>query len=55
MPELLARKIYEEVAHELFTKSPPPMEELFNNAAVRYRVGKIITEAASQGKYLDES
>jgi hypothetical protein len=30
------------------------LEELFNNAAVRYRVGKVITEAVVKPHYLDE-
>jgi hypothetical protein len=45
MPELLASKIYKEVAAELFAAEPPSLQELFNNAVVRYRVGQIITES----------
>jgi hypothetical protein len=46
MPEFLASKIYQQAAHELYQAPPLRMEELFNNGVVRYRVGKIISEAA---------
>jgi hypothetical protein len=45
MPELFARKIYKEAAADLFAVEPPSLQELFNNAAVRNRVGQIITES----------
>jgi len=54
MPELMARKIYQEAAHELFSQTPLPMEELLNNAVVRYRVGKIITEAVAGPEYPED-
>ena len=47
MPDHEARKIYEEAAQELFGQSPLTIDELFNNGAVRYRVGQIITACDS--------
>jgi hypothetical protein len=54
MSENIARRIYEEAAEELFTDTPPPMEELLNNATTRYRVGKIITDAVIKMEFADE-
>jgi hypothetical protein len=51
MPEFLASKIYQQAAHELYQAPPLQMEELFNNGVVRYRVGKIISEAARKPEY----
>jgi hypothetical protein len=51
MPEFLASKIYQQAAHELYQAPPLRMEELFNNGVVRYRVGKIISEAALKPEY----
>ncbi|HEY2684253.1 MAG TPA: hypothetical protein VGI93_12130 [Steroidobacteraceae bacterium] len=54
MRELLASHIYKQAANDLFATPPLSMQDLFNNSAVRYRVGKVITEAAAHPKYLDE-
>jgi len=51
MPEFMARKIYQEAAQQLFSQPPLPMQELLDNAVVRYRVGKIITEAVNGPEY----
>ena len=45
MREFLARKVYQVAAQELSEAPAPPMEELFKNGVVRYRVGKIISDA----------
>jgi hypothetical protein len=51
MPEFLASKVYQQAVHELYQAPPLQMEELFNNGVVRYRVGKIISEAALKPEY----
>jgi hypothetical protein len=51
MPELMAMKIYQEAADQLFSEPPLPIEELLDDAMVRYRVGKIITESVTGPEY----
>jgi len=50
MPEFLARKVYQVAAQELTEAPPLPMEELFNDGVVRYRVGTIISDAAAKSE-----
>ena len=56
MPDFLARNVYQIAAQELSEGPAPPMEELFNNGVVRYRVGKIISDAVWKPHYeMEES
>jgi hypothetical protein len=48
MPEFLARKVYQVALQELTEAPPLPMEELFNEGVVRYRVGTIISDAVAK-------
>jgi hypothetical protein len=51
MAEFLARKIYQQAALELSETPPLPMEDLFKDGVVRYRVGKIITDAVRKPEH----
>ena len=47
MPASMVREIYQVAAQELSEVPALPMEELFNNGVVQYRVGTIISDAAA--------
>jgi hypothetical protein len=54
MPESLARKVYQIAAQELLEAPALPMEGLFNNGVVQYRVGQIISDAVWKPDYEGE-